>query len=306
MKALVISGGGSKGSFAGGIAEYLIKTQEKNYDIFVGTSVGSLLVSHLALNKIEELKTIFSNLSNKDVFNIYPFQVTENNGEFDVKINHLNSLKSFIKGCNTFGESKNLRKLIQKVFSEEDFEKLKNTAHVTLTVSNLTKQQVEYKEANLCNYEDFCDWMWASANFVPFMSLMYKNKCQYADGGFGSHIPVLHAIEKGATEIDVIILDEEEVTSDTQIYTNPFQSLLGVFKFMANQSALKDILIGKLKGKQAKIDVKLWRLSEKLTDNPLFFEPTQMREWWKKGYEFAKNLKPVCHCFLPNGEVKDM
>ena len=84
MKALVISGGGSKGSFAGGIAEYLIKTQEKNYDIFVGTSVGSLLVSHLALNKIEELKTIFSNLSNKDVFNIYPFQVTENNGEFDV------------------------------------------------------------------------------------------------------------------------------------------------------------------------------------------------------------------------------
>ena len=55
MKALVISGGGSKGSFAGEIAEHLIKTQGKNYDIFVGTSVGSLLVNHLALNKIEEI-----------------------------------------------------------------------------------------------------------------------------------------------------------------------------------------------------------------------------------------------------------
>ena len=59
MKALVISGGGSKGAFAGGVAEYLINEKGNNYDIFVGTSVGSLLISHLALQKVAELKTIF-------------------------------------------------------------------------------------------------------------------------------------------------------------------------------------------------------------------------------------------------------
>ena len=52
-KALVISGGGSKGAFAGGVAEYLLKEKKKNYNIFLGTSTGSLMVSHLALGKID-------------------------------------------------------------------------------------------------------------------------------------------------------------------------------------------------------------------------------------------------------------
>lgn len=46
MKALVISGGGSKGAFAGGVAEYLMKDKGKTYDLFLGTSTGSLLVPH--------------------------------------------------------------------------------------------------------------------------------------------------------------------------------------------------------------------------------------------------------------------
>ncbi len=56
MKALVISGGGSKGAFAGGIAQYLIQEKKKDYQLFVGTSTGSLMLTHLALGKVEELK----------------------------------------------------------------------------------------------------------------------------------------------------------------------------------------------------------------------------------------------------------
>ena len=40
---------------AGGIAQYLIEETKCNYDIFIGTSTGSLLVSHLALGKILKL-----------------------------------------------------------------------------------------------------------------------------------------------------------------------------------------------------------------------------------------------------------
>ncbi|HAI41072.1 MAG TPA: patatin, partial [Maribacter sp.] len=54
MKALVISGGGSKGAFAGGVAQYLIQEEGRKYDIFVGTSTGSLLISHLALGKLDK------------------------------------------------------------------------------------------------------------------------------------------------------------------------------------------------------------------------------------------------------------
>ena len=56
MRALAISGGGSKGAFAGGVAEHLIQVQGKKYDLFLGSSTGSLLISHLALNKIAKIK----------------------------------------------------------------------------------------------------------------------------------------------------------------------------------------------------------------------------------------------------------
>ena len=55
MKALVISGGGSKGAFGGGVAEYLIDHKNEKYDLFLGTSTGSLMVTHLALGKLREL-----------------------------------------------------------------------------------------------------------------------------------------------------------------------------------------------------------------------------------------------------------
>ena len=56
MRALVISGGGSKGAFAGGVAQFLIQELCHKYDLYVGTSTGSLLISHLALDKIEKIK----------------------------------------------------------------------------------------------------------------------------------------------------------------------------------------------------------------------------------------------------------
>ena len=69
MRALVISGGGSKGAFAGGVCEYLIEEAKHEYDIFIGTSTGSLLISHLALGEIEKLKNIFTNVTQNTIFN---------------------------------------------------------------------------------------------------------------------------------------------------------------------------------------------------------------------------------------------
>lgn len=304
MKALVISGGGSKGAFAGGIAEYLMTVQGKKYDLFVGSSVGSLLISQLALGNISQLKTTFTTVKNRDVYNIFPFSVIKKKGNITTKINHFNLIRSFLKGADTFGESKNLKKLIKRAHPISDFEKLKNAPDVVFTVSNLTKQKVEYFHAKDYSYDDYCDWMWGSANYVPFMSLMEKNGNQYADGGFGSFVPVRYAIEQGATEVDVIILDTKLIDEDTTPLTNPFASLIGVFKFMSNQIGLKDLVIAKLKGKQSHVDVNLWYAPDELTDNPLYFNKNQMTKWWKQGYEYAQETEPICHCFTSDGQIK--
>jgi len=120
--ALVISGGGSKGAFAGGVAEYLC-TQDKNYSLFVGSSTGSLLVPLLSIGKIDVLKEIYSNVCQKHIFSSSPFIVKKDKlNNYTIKINHLKILMLFLKGSKTFGESKNLYQLIKNGYSASDHE----------------------------------------------------------------------------------------------------------------------------------------------------------------------------------------
>lgn len=300
MRALVISGGGCKGAFAGGIAEYLIKECCTNYDLYVGCSTGSLLLPHLALGKIEKIKSIFTSVSQNDIFSISPFKKKKTKTGSIYKINHLNMIYTFIKGCPTFGESNNLRKLIKNSLTVEEFDAL-NTLNKKLivTVSNLTKNSKEFKQADQCSYEDFCDWAWASCNYIPFMSLFTKDGCQYADGGFGGISPIWCAIENGACEIDVIILKEENKEIINPFIKNQFTLLLRTFQFMDSINNNKDILIGKLAGINKKININYYYTPRQLTENPLWFDPDQMKQWWEEGFEYAKSKKPISHCFHP-------
>lgn len=106
MKALVISGGGSKGAFAGGIAEYLVKDCDFKYDIFVGCSTGSLLLPHLAIGKVDKIKRIYTSVTQKDIFSISPFRISKTVKGYETSINHFNTLRTFLKGCPTFGRAK--------------------------------------------------------------------------------------------------------------------------------------------------------------------------------------------------------
>ncbi|MFN0729340.1 patatin-like phospholipase family protein [Polaribacter gochangensis] len=288
-RALVISGGGSKGAFAGGVAQYLIEENKRNYDIFIGTSTGSLLVSHLAIGKIEELKSIYTDVNQHTIFSNNPFIIKKRHGENVIAINHLNTVWNLINGRKTFGESKNLRKLIKKYITEEVFLKIiKNETEVVVTVSNLSTNKVEYKTLRECTYNDFCDWIWASCNYIPFMSLLEKNGCQYADGGFGCLVPIREAILRGATEVDAIIL-ETEVTQINRVKSkNPFSLLFDTFDFMLEQVERHNITIGKLTAKQHNVKLNLYYTPTVLTTNSLIFDKKLMTKWWQSGFEYAK------------------
>ena len=184
MKALVISGGGSKGAFAGGVAQYLIEELKRDYKLYIGTSTGSLLVSHLALKEIEKIKSVYTSVNNNSIFDVCPFVVKQKHGSQNIAINHMNVLINFLRGSKTFGESNNLKKLIKETLTEADFEALKQSdKDIVVTVSNLSLNQVEYKCLREFDYDEFCDWVWISCNYTPFMTLVKKNGCEYADGG---------------------------------------------------------------------------------------------------------------------------
>ncbi len=288
MKALVISGGGSKGAYAGGVAQYLMQEQGKKYDLFLGTSTGSLLIPHLALGNIEKVYEIYTNVNQRTIFNVNPFRVRKKGNREFVSINFLSSLWQFIKFKRTFGESKNLRRAIRRNFTETDFKLAQeNVEDVVVTVSNLTRSKTEYKSIHDFSYEDFCDWIWISCNYVPFMSLVTKNGCEYADGGFGCLVPIREAIRRGATEIDAIILESENMEHNKVLGKNPFSLMVNLFAFMLDQIEGHDTVVGKLAAINKDVPLNLYYTPSKLTENSLVFNKKLMSNWWRQGYEYA-------------------
>lgn len=287
-KALVISGGGSKGAFAGGVAEYLIRKQGKEYDIFVGTSTGSLLIPQLALNKIEKLHYAYTNVNQRSVFNVNPFVVRKKGNREYVTINYITTLFQFIRSKRTFGESKNLRKTIAKNFSKASFEMLiKTNKEVIVSVSNLSKNRVEYKSLHDYDYESFLDWIWMSCNYIPFMSLVTKNGYEYGDGGLGSVVPIREAIRRGAKEVDVIILESENMEHNKVLGKNPFSLMIGIFGFVLDQIEYHNISEGILAAKHNDVQLNLYYTPTTLTENSLIFNKARMTQWWQEGFDYA-------------------
>lgn len=290
MRALVISGGGSKGAFAGGVAQFLIQEKNINYDLYLGSSTGSLLIPHLALNQEDKIFKLYTNVDMDKIFSVNPFIIKHKKDQEIITINHFNVMMQFFKGKRTFGESKGLKNYIRNNFSEAEFLTLKKSSKdIIVTVTNITKNCVEYKSILECTYDDFCDWIWISCNYIPFMSLVTKNNCEYADGGISNVVPIQEAIHRGATEIDVIVLETEHNTAEKVIGKNPFSLTIDLFGTIIDQVEKKDIIIGRLAAASNNVKLNFYYTPTKLTDNPLVFNKKLMLDWWKQGFDYAKN-----------------
>jgi predicted patatin/cPLA2 family phospholipase len=289
MRALVISGGGSKGAFAGGVAEYLMQELGHQYDLFLGTSTGSLLISHLALKKISKIKEVYTSVNQDSIFSNCPFTIQKKHGVDSIAINHWNVFKNFYHGSKTFGESHNLLKLIRQTLTKKEFTVLKNgPKEIVVTVSNLSLNQVEYKSINDCTYDEFCEWIWISCNYTPFMSLVRKEGCEYADGGLGNMVPIEEAIKRGATEIDAVILQTETTMFNRMPSKNAFSLLTTMFSFMLDRIESQNIRIGKFAAAHNNAIINFYYTPAILTTNSLIFDKEKMTAWWESGFQFAK------------------
>ena len=211
----------------------------------------------------------------------------------------------FIKGAKTFGDSSNLRLLIKEILSEQDFHRIRSHfVDVVVTVSNFSTNKVEYKTAKEGSYEDFVDWMWASSNFLPFMSLLEKDGQEYGDGGFGDLIPISEAIIRGATEIDIIVLKTEKPRINNKRVKNAMELTTRVFDFMLDQISNDDITIGRLAGAEKKVILNFYHPPELLTQNSLVFNPETMSRWWQEGFEFGYKADPVSKFVELDAETK--
>lgn len=216
MRALVVGGGGAKGAIALGVIDAL-RSRGYNWDLYAGTSTGSIIAAMEAQEMHGQMKSIWLNLRGPD--DIYK------SGLFR------KALGVFKGGLY---DPSPLRKLLQKWVA---WHMVKHPLHIA-TVSMATGNLVF---ASSGSGIPLADWVLASCSFPPAFAPVTLNGVQYADGGVREIIPLKVAVHAGATEIDVVACSP----IDMEPTRDKFKTLLSVSE-RALAIAMNEILAGDL------------------------------------------------------------
>lgn len=195
MKAVVLSGGGSKGSYQIGVWKALRKLKF-NYDIVTGTSVGALNGALMVQNKYHKAYKLWKKINMNTLFGNEI--VIPNNKQELMKLYSTNFLKN---GGMKINE---LQNLIDKTINKDLFFKSKiNYGLITVNISNKKVLQLEKKKIKK---NKLCDYLVASASCYPAFQLKDIDGKKYMDGGMFDNLPINLAIKLGADDIIAVDL----------------------------------------------------------------------------------------------------
>lgn len=308
-RIMVISGGGAKGAWGGGLAQALYEKDQREYKVVLGTSTGSLMAPFINLNAYKELKEGYTNVRDKDIFNVRPFKTR---GKKRGQLRPINAFFRILLGRKSIGETKRLRKTIKRFFTDALFQELKNSPdslEFIPTVVNVNQSKTEFKSSKDFNYDKIVDWMWASSNQPVFMSLHKEKvagrKQYYVDGGLKDFIPINKAIEiarkQNIKHIDVIVHSKDYSTEDSLKNVGILKLIVRTISIFSDDVKENDLYNAKLlhrfgeKFQQANpmdgegIALNIYFMPEdhiSIISNSLLFDKTEMQRLWDKGYEF--------------------
>lgn len=190
MKAIVLSGGGSKGSYQIGVWKALKKLHIK-YDIVTGTSVGALNGALMTQNSYFKAVKLWKHINLKTLFGDDAIE-SENDLEV-LKMYKDNFFKN--GGMNP----KDLEQLIDKSINKKKFFSSKiNYALITFDLSDKKPLKLEKKDIE---QNKLTDYLMASASCYPAFKQKEIDNKKYIDGGIYDNLPINLAIDLGADEI---------------------------------------------------------------------------------------------------------
>ncbi len=193
-KALVLAGGGSRGSYHIGVWTGLRELRYKP-DIVCGTSVGALMGAAIVTNQYDEALEAFLNVDNASVMTI-----PEKTASFS---DYAGFVADIVKGGGM--DVSPLEKIVTSMVDEK---RIRNSrcrfGLCTVKKSNLNPHEVtidDIPEGKLCDY------LLASAAVYPAFRPVLLEGEEYIDGGYFNNLPIFLADDMGATEVIAVDLE---------------------------------------------------------------------------------------------------
>lgn len=195
-RAIVLSGGGSKGAYQIGVWKALRKLNIR-YDIVTGTSVGALNAALMVQKNYLKSILFWKNLSFKDVI--------DEKIEDDIENKEL--YKKYFKGALKGGMTiDNLESTINKALDvKKVYSSDVDLGIVTFKLKGLTPTLIR---KNRIKPKKLKDYLVASASCYPAFHKKNIDGEDYIDGGIYDNLPINLAIEMGATEVIAVDLKE--------------------------------------------------------------------------------------------------
>ncbi len=193
-RAIVLSGGGARGSYQIGVWKALRKLHIK-YDIVTGTSVGALNGVLMAQNTFFRGIWFWHNLSFKLVFKEEMcYDCNTSHGKKAIYKKYVNATLK-----NRGMDVTNLESTIDKVLNENKARKSHiKFGLVTCKMPGFKPLQLTIDDIPVGKLKDY---LVASATLFPAFKKKNIDNCNYVDGGYYDNLPFNLAIEMGATEI---------------------------------------------------------------------------------------------------------
>lgn len=242
-RALVLSGGGAKGSFQIGVMEELILNRGLDFEILCGVSVGALNTSFLAQAPFDPSRSDVSLQHLKNTFiTLRRLWLEEIEGNESVYLKRPGTDAGIALGADSIYDPGPLKKLLRKYVNPKSLRKSKRV----LKIQYVSLESGELKTANHKSPK-IVDYVLASGTMPYYFPPVKISKEHLADGGIRDITPLGQAFQAGAEAIYVIFASpfhvepKEFSESWTGMKINAFTYLGRAVELMVNEIYRTDI-----------------------------------------------------------------
>jgi len=272
-RALVLSGGGGLGAYQVGALKFLSTLPNISYDMVYGVSVGGINGAKVAMypktelsQSVLDLEKMWRGLDTSDVYKRhFPFGM----------------LHILWNGTHLFDTSP----LVQLIHREFDAKKVTEAGN-EFGVGAVSWNTGKYRVINH-THEKIKEFIYASSVFPMGFAPIKLEGEWWIDGGVRNAVPLKAALDAGATEVDMILTESEEmapIEGDPEDVTQYGPRIIGIMANEIFNTDFKDLV----KNSDAKVNV--YRPASSLAADPLSFEQSQIERLIQIGYDDAQKL----------------
>ncbi len=278
-RALVLPGGGGRGAYQVGVYKALHERGIK-FDLALGTSIGALNAAMIAQGDLERLENLWGSLRSKDVF----------------RLPNAQQLSHMLLGQKLgLLDSTPLEQILRR---EADLQKLKASQMkvylFTTDLCSLETRMIAVDEIMSTN-ELIDAFMATSAVPMAFPPRHLYGKGLWVDAGLVRNTPLQAAIDMGAEEIYMVLLNPDKVEACP---ANMWQVIARCLDIVLDASAKKEIHLSELYNRlivegaaeargRRRVNIHVFQPHKPVDTTLLEIDPERSRRLIRQGYDDA-------------------